>query len=519
MRPLNLRRRATALVSAGVLSTALLTGCGTASTSGADAGTTTSTESTGTEVAASTGSPTTVEEALAANIDVEAGDTSYAGSDVVEISLTGDTATADDDAVTVDGDTVTITAPGTYRLSGSLAGQVVVDSSGDGAVRLVLDDADIESDSSAAIAVTDAGSVVVVLADGSTNSLADATSYDDTGEDAPSGALWSTADLTIGGTGWLTVTGNNNDGIVGKDGLVISGGTLEVTSVDDGIRGKDYVAITGGDVTVDATGDAVKSDNDTDAGSGFVLVSGGTVTVTSGDDGLKGAQQVLVSGGTITVAESVEALESSTMIIDGGTIELHADDDAVNVSAGSSTDTDDTSGQGGGPGGGPGGDMAADASLQLWINGGDLAVWSGGDGLDSNGYATITGGIITVNGPTSDGNGALDVNGTLEISGGTLVALGSAGMAETPESDSAQGWVAATLDTAGSAGSTITVINTDGTVVLDHVADKEFASVVISSPEIEAGASYTIAVDGTEVATVTAGEALAGGMGHGPMGG
>ncbi|MFN8194433.1 MAG: carbohydrate-binding domain-containing protein [Nocardioidaceae bacterium] len=506
MRPLNVRRRVTALASAGVITAALLAGCGSAVASDSGGSTT-----TGSQVAASTGSPTTVEEALAADVDVEAGDTSYDESDVVDVSLDGDTASSDSDAVSVDGDTVTITAAGTYRLSGTLDGQVVVNSTGDGVVRLVLDDADITSSSSAAVAVTDAESVVVVLADGSSNSLADASSYDDTSEDAPTGALWSTADLTIGGSGSLTVTGNTNDGIVVKDGLVISGGTIEVTAVDDGIRGKDYLAITGGDVTVDATGDAVKSDNETDDGTGFVLVSGGTVTVTSQDDGIKGSQQVLVTGGTITVAESMEAMEGSTVIIDGGTIELHAADDALNVSGGSTSS--DTSAQGGG-----GGDMSADTALQLWINGGDLTVWSSGDGLDSNGYATITGGTITVNGPTTDGNGALDVNGTLEISGGTLVALGSAGMAEAPETDSEQAWLAATLDSTGAAGSTITVTDSDGTVVLEHVADKEFASVVFSSADLESGATYTVSVDGTEVATVTNGEAPAGGMGH-PMGG
>ena len=152
MRSLNLRRRAATVASAGVLTAALLAGCGGTATSGSDSGSTT----TGVQVAASTGSPTTVEEALAGDIDVEAGDTSYDETEVVDITLDGDTASSGSDAVTVGGDTVTITAAGTYRLSGSIDGQVVVDSSGDGVVRLILEDAEISSDSSAAIAVTDA---------------------------------------------------------------------------------------------------------------------------------------------------------------------------------------------------------------------------------------------------------------------------------------------------------------------------------------------------------------------------
>ena len=39
--------------------------------------------------------------------------------------------------------------------------------------------------------------------------------------------------------GGLTVSGNFNDGIASKDGLIIAGGVIQVTAVDDGIRGKD----------------------------------------------------------------------------------------------------------------------------------------------------------------------------------------------------------------------------------------------------------------------------------------
>ena len=322
---------------------------------------------------------------------------------------------------------------------------MVVDSAGDGVVRLVLDDATITSETTAAIDVVDAQSVVVVLADGSTNALADAATYADTSEDAPTGTLYSTADLTIGGTGSLTVTGNSNNGIVGKDGLVITGGTIDVTSVDDGILGKDYLVLTDGTVTVDAVGDAFKSDNTEDAGSGFVLVEGGELTVTSQDDGIKGVQ-VLIGGGTVDVAGSNEALEGSLIVIDDGDVELHAADDGVN--AASSDDSASTDGQ-------PGGEMAADDSLALYVNGGTLEVWASGDGLDSNGSATITGGEITVYGPTTDGNGALDVNGTFDVSGGTLVATGSAGMMVAPSTDSAQGWIATALGTTAAAGSEV----------------------------------------------------------------
>jgi hypothetical protein len=512
MRPLRLHKPKIRQAVAGTLAAVLLAGCGTSVASDTTSTSTTTSSSPTTTVAAS--DATTVDDALADDIAVEIGDTSYDEADATAITLSGTSATSDSDAVSVEDGTVTITAAGTYVLSGDLRGQVVVNSTGDGVVRVVLDDATITSDTTAAINVVDAQSVVVVLADGSTNALADAATYDDTSDAAPTGALYSTADLTIGGGGALTVTGNANNGIVGKDGVVIAGGTIEVTSVDDGIIGKDYLVLTDGTVTVDSVGDAFKADNTEDAGSGFVLVEGGELTVTTEDDGIKGVQ-VLVAGGTIDVAGSNEAMEGSLIIIDDGDIELHSADDGVNVaSSDDSASTDGAAGQGGG---GSGGEMQADTSLDLVINGGTLEVWSSGDGLDSNGYATITGGDIVVYGPTTDGNGALDVNGTFEVTGGTLMATGSSGMMVAPSTDSEQGWIATALSATAAAGSEVVITDADGAEVATYTPLKDFASVVFSTAGIEQGATYTVTVDGTAT-TVTAGDAPAGGRG-GPMGG
>jgi NAD(P)H dehydrogenase (quinone) len=133
----------------------------------------------------------------------------------------------------------------------------------------------------------------------------------------------------------------------------------------------------------------------------------------------------------------------------------------------------------------------------------------------------MTGGTVVVNGPTGAGNGALDVNGTFDVSGGTLLAAGSAGMVVSPDTTSAQGWVAAVLDSTVSAGETVEVVSADGTAAATFTAGKALQSVVYSSPDITSGEQYTVTVAGSEATTVTAGEAAAGtgGMGGGPMGG
>jgi hypothetical protein len=161
-----------------------------------------------------------------------------------------------------------------------------------------------------------------------------------------------------------------------------------------------------------------------------------------------------------------------------------------------------------------------------------------GDGFDSNGSATMSGGTLVVNGPTNSGNGALDVNGSFAVTGGTLLAAGSAGMAVSPETGSEQSFVAIALDAVAAGGTTVQLVNGAGDVVMAFESVKDVQSVVFSSDELVDGETYTVYVGGTasgEIAdgvysdgdysaattatTVTAGVAATGTMGGGAGGG
>lgn len=176
--------------------------------------------------------------------------------------------------------------------------------------------------------------------------------------------------------------------------------------------------------------------------------------------------------------------------------------------------------------------------FKLTVTGGTLVVNADGDGLDSNGTAEITGGTVVVNGPEQAGNGALDVNGSFTVSGGTLLAAGSAGMAVAPGTESEQGWLSATLDSAVDAGTTLHVVDSDGKVLATFVTSKSVQNVVYSSSAVKSGEEYRIYSGGSasgtstggltatgelgsaeEIATVTAGEAPEGGFGGGGPGG
>ena len=571
----SIRTRVLAAVTSVVLATAALAGCGSDATTNAA-----QTGSTATAVAAAADATQNAATVLAANEGSDAADTTWTADAATTVTLSGTSATVTGDGATgvsVKGGTVTITAAGTYRVTGTLTdGQIVVDA-GDADVKLVLDNASVTSSTSAAIAVTAAGNVSVILADGSTNTLSDTKSY---AADADiNAALYSAADLTIGGSGALTVHGNGNDGITGKDDLTITAGTVTVTAADDGIRGKDSLVVTGGTITVTAGGDGLKADNADDAGAGYVAVSGGTLDITAGGDGIDATTDLVTTGGTIHVDAgsgtaagsdaSTKGLKSGVItVLEGGTLTVGSTDDAVHgdgavhlngaaltlaagddgvhaetalvVDAGtvdittsvegiesaaivvnggrvgivSSDDGLNASGESTATaGGGGGGGGEQVGPYKASITGGTLVINAEGDGFDSNGTAEITGGTVVVNGPTRSGNGALDVNGSFTISGGVLVAAGSAGMVVSPAADSAQGWISATLTGTVPAGTTVQITTADGTVLATFVTAKTIQNIVYSGPGITTGTQYTVRTGGTATGSTVGGLAEGGTLG------
>lgn len=464
------------------------------------AGCSTDTPDTGTATADATGDTTDATAVVAGAADItedthyDADDLTWDASEEVAVTLADGASSTTGDGVTVDGDTVTITAAGIYRLSGSLAdGQVVVAAGEEDVVRVVLDGVELTSSTGSPLVVTSANEALVYLEDGATNTLSDAEGYADTGTDAPNAALYSMADLTIAGAGTLTVTGNADNGIVSKDGLVLAAGNVTVDAVDDGIEGKDYIALLGGTYDVTAGGDGVKSTNEDEDGRGWFTVYGGQLVVASGDDGVKAATLLTVDAGTVDVTASVEGLEAQHIAVDGGTVDITSSDDGVNAAGGSSGATSG--------GGGMGGGSMAAGDYTVIVTGGTLTIDSEGDGLDSNGDATITGGTVVVNGPTGQGNGALDVNGELTVDGGTVAAAGSSGMVVAPGASSTQSGVQLTFASTIPAGTAIQIASSDGTVVGSFVASKDLASLIFSSAAITEGGTYTVYTGGTTAAT------------------
>lgn len=296
------------------------------------------------------------------------------------------------------------------------------------------------------------------------------------------------------------------DGIQAESAVKLSGGEITVTSgggapekvssgdgdmrrfesstqTDDestnGIKAEKLIIIENGTVNANSAGDTVHSNGD-------VEINGGKLTLSSGDDGIHADDSLIINGGEITVTKSYEGLEGKTVSITSGTVDITASDDGINAADGNST-----SGNGGMPNG------KASSDVYISISGGYITVNAYGDGIDSNGNITVSSGVLLVSGPTSDGNGALDCNRTAEISGGTVVLCGSSGMAETFSESSSQASLMYTLENAAKAGSSVALSDSDGKVIASFIPSKQYTNVVISSPELKKGSSYTLSVGGT----------------------
>jgi hypothetical protein len=480
----------TAAISAAAL-IAVLTGCGT--TTDPTGSTTASTGTTSSSVAAAGFVSLT-------DTHAESDDGNYDPAAATTVTLAQGASTVDGTGASVKGDVVTITSAGTYVLSGSLSdGQVVVNSTGEGQIKLVLDGVDITSSTTSPVVVTAADEAVIILADGSTNTLSDsaASASDDDVDDAPTATLFSMADLTIAGTGTLRVTGVSNDAISSKDGLVILSGTIEVKAADDGIRGKDYLVVEGGTTTVTAGGDGLKSDNATTGELGWIQVDDGDITVDAGSQGADAVGAIKVADGTVDIATSDEGLQAAVITIGGGTVDITASDDGVNATSHTVE----------------GGGEEAEDGVLVTVSGGSLAIAAGSDGIDSNGSATITGGTVAVAAQGGGGgNGPLDVNGTLTAP--AIVTIDASSIAS---------------------GDRITITDPAKKVIASWVTTNTAASIVVSSTGFTSGESYTVytgksssptSLDGlTESSTITASDASqaatrgGGGGGHGPGGG
>ncbi|MBQ3202623.1 MAG: carbohydrate-binding domain-containing protein [Clostridia bacterium] len=346
--------------------------------------------------------------------------TQYDEKEAITIEFNGTKVAASSNKVHISGSTVTITEEATYVLSGELSdGMLIVQAPETAKLQLVFNGVHITSQTSAALYIAEADKVFVTLAEGSMNSLTNGGSFTAIDENNIDAALFSKQDLTLNGSGTLTVTSPVGHGIVCKDDLVITGGSYTVNSASHGLDANDSVRISEATLTIDAGKDAIHAENSEDAEKGFIYISSGTIKAEAEGDGIAAGAYVQIADGTID------------LLVGGGS------------ENGSKASSDNFGGfMGGGPGGGghggggPGGrypnDMQSSnttteesstsmkglkAASGLLVSNGNITINSADDAVHSDASVAINGGTFTI----ASGDDAIHAEDTLTVTAGKIV--------------------------------------------------------------------------------------------------
>ena len=242
------------------------------------------------------------------------------------ITLSDSQSSSSCSSVAFSGNTVTITEAGSYTLFGSLSdGQICVDTDKESRVRLNLAGVRITSSDSAAIYVRSADKVVIILEDGTDNTLISSGSFMQTDENNIDAVVFSKDDLTIKGNGTLNVTSSDGHGIVSKDDLKIKGGLISVTSARKALSANDSITIDDGNLTLNAGTEGMEANN--------VVINGGGISIQAGDDGINATflsdvsrPAIEMNGGSLTIvmgAGDTDGIDSNgDLVMTGGTIDV-----------------------------------------------------------------------------------------------------------------------------------------------------------------------------------------------------
>ena len=401
------------------------------------------------------------------------------------IHLSDDGSEVSGDGIQVTDKKITITKGGTYTVDGEVKdGQIYVGAGKEDEVTLEMNGVTLTNTSDKPIHVENAGKLIFTSAGEKENIITAGT------------GTQSTENKTV------------------KDAVQVSA-----------IYSKDDITFESGSYVITASGDGIHSNDD-------VKIKGGTLTITCGDDGIHANESVELKDGKLDIKGSYEGLEANQIEISGGEHSVVAQDDGINANGGSDAFGNNPGGGFGGRGdrrqGGKNGqqngqsDNASQMAARtmetsdddndnsngddetdeekipnLTITGGILYVNSQGDGLDSNGNLTITGGETIVDGPSSDGNGALDSGsengGIIKIEGGTVLAVGSSRMSEFfDENESSQCSFLHNFDAHFGEGVEIVITDENGKELIRHKTVRSGDSVVFSSGDLQKDKTYKL---------------------------
>lgn len=397
---------------------------------------------------------------------------------------------------------VVISESGTYVISGELTdGSITVDANDNSKIWILFDGVTITNTTGSCLTVENADKVFLTLAEGSDNVLT--TEGDEADEsDTSYDTIFTHDDLTINGSGTLSLVSTTQCGIDANDDLVITGGSITINSAGDAIHVNDSFRLCEADITIDSGDDAIHSDT-----------------------------SIYIESGTVLANSCYEGLEAYYIDICGGDITIYPTDDGINANSASNsfgmfTESTDTS-------------SSSDEELSyINISGGNITIINesgmDADGLDSNGNITISGGMVFVSFTGSGTNLAIDYGsesgGTFTIDGGTVVACGSSSMLEEISDASTQASITYVLNNT-TENAVVTLTDSDSSTVMEYTIPCDFSAITLSSSDLSVGETYTLTISDTSGETSeeitfedttysnSTGNTMTGGMGGGMGGG
>ncbi len=356
-------------------------------------------------------------------------DDSYDEGTAVKISLDDNTITATSDSVKITGSTVSITEEATYIITGTLDdGMIVVNAPNTAKLKLVLDNVDITSETSAPLYIIQADKVVVTLV--GENRLTNGGSFEPVDNNNIDATVYSKEDLTFNGTGSLEVNSPVGHGITGKDDLAVVGGTYTISSSAHGIDANDSVRVKNAEFAIDAGKDGIHSENNDDTSKGFVYIESGEFNIKAEGDGISAGYYMQICDGNFNILagggyENAEISSSSGWGNFGGFggggmrgeknydkrnhqsySKTNMNSDVTTVMSLNTATTDDTSTS-----------MKGLKSVgNMVIDNGNFIINSADDSVHSDASLKINGGIFQI----ASGDDGVHAEDTLTINGGNI---------------------------------------------------------------------------------------------------
>lgn len=315
-----------------------------------------------------------------------------------------------------------------------------------------------------------------------------------------SSALYMNNTITNITSGGGSQNGSTHGGMGGGFGGRGGMGGVQTAATDTvstkAIKAGTNIVINGGSFTLDSKDDSLHSDCD-------LTIENGTFVISAGDDAVHAELNLILNPESMDITKCYEGLEGAYITINGGEISIISSDDGINATGENSAN---------GMGGGmmnmySSEEKNADEDIWLIVNGGHIYIETSGDGLDSNGSAVINGGFLEIYGPENNGNGSIDVGDggyVLIMNGGSMLAVGSSGMAEHPTENSPQQSFTFYLEETYSAGSSISIIDSSGNEIMSGTSNKKFNWICMSTETIVESETYTLIIDGNEIMEITA---------------